>query len=157
MVTRCGDLPSDMENTAPAQLSAVLAPTDGGALYLGYRSIQVIAPATGIRVEFLYITEPPHGDALLEMRVKERVFPGLVWGSTTLWASDGRHLVVDWADPSRSGWHRTAVLIDLQQWRYMVLNGFRPDAINADGIHGKALGGAAQVVQPDRLLDWQLA
>ncbi len=89
------------------------------------------------------------------MRSQERIVPWLVWGSTTYCSPDGHHLLMDWARTLRSELRRTCVLVDLQQWRYAVLDGFRPGAINAEGITGNDGGGAAQTIRPDQVTGWQ--
>jgi hypothetical protein len=144
------------ERSSPsAPLDAVQAPVNGAGLYLGYQSMRVQVPVTGALVEFRYVDEPPHGDALLEMRLQERIFPGLVWGSMTYWSPDGRYLVMDWAGAVRGELRRTCVLVNLQLWRYALLDSFRPVSINAEGINGNGGGGATETIRPDQVAGWQ--
>lgn len=142
-------------NLSPVPHKRLRAPIDGSGLYLGYQSLQVVVQASGSCVDFCYVTEPPHGDALLEMRWQQHIFPGLIWGSTTYWSPDGRYLMADWAGPPRSPLQRVCVLIDLQAWRYVALNGFRPTFVDAVGFHGKAVAGQVPIVRPDQPIDWQ--
>lgn len=143
-------------NRPAAPFEVVQAPVDGAGLYLGYQSTRVSVPATGALVEFRYVTEPPHGDALLEMRLGERVFPGLIWGSMTCWSPDGRYLAMDWAGALPLELRRTCVLVDLHRWRYVALEGFRPISIDAEGLHGHSTGGAAQTVRMDGVTGWHM-
>lgn len=122
-------------------------------LYLGYDSVDVEVPALGRSLRFQYITEPPRGDALLQLFSEGRSLPGLVWGSDTWWSPNGRWLLLQWSDDA-PGLTRTWRLIDLVDWRWTPIEIIRVEAIDNEAIHALKHGGAPMTLSPTDLPGW---
>jgi hypothetical protein len=133
------------------------APSDGKSLYLGYQSTEVCVHKTGEIVYFHYVTEPPHGDALLQLMVRCSVFPGYIWGSSTYWSPNGRYLVAEWTGFDIFRPSRRTVLIDLILWKYIDCESFLVQCIDDSGVHGKDVGGNRATILFLRQTDWQAA
>lgn len=125
----------------------------GGRLNLGNDSSAVYVPGLKLSLRFQYITEPPHGDALLQLFCDGCSLPGWVWGSDSWWSPSGRWLLLQWSD-ERPGFCRQWRLIDLREWRWTPVDMSKVLAIDDETIHGHAIGGAATALNIPTLPGW---
>lgn len=135
-----------------SQVERLEAPA-GGRLYLGHGSHEVYVPGLDRSLRFQYVTEPPHGDALLQLFSQQRSLPGLVWGSDTWWSPDGRWVLLQWCGEGRE-FGRTWRLVDLRDWRWTAVDIGRVTAITDELITGHTLGGAATRLGMADLTGW---
>ncbi|RYF40822.1 MAG: hypothetical protein EOO25_11565 [Comamonadaceae bacterium] len=71
------------------------APGDGQPLYIGYDDVDVLSPDGQHRTQWLYETEPPHGDSLHQVWLDGVRLPGRYWGRGHAWSADAAYCTLE--------------------------------------------------------------
>lgn len=93
----------------------IQSPQDGSPVYIGYTDETVQSPDRSTVVRWVYLTEPPHGDGLFHVFLRERRLPDLYWGRGHAWSPCSRYFTLERHAATDASW-LVVVRVDDGYW-----------------------------------------